>query len=66
MKFLRNTLESGINSKQTKNSSEQRPEGSCLPLFLGWRKGFMLMFSKTRFGGLGEQVNKKLESTRGT
>lgn len=38
MKFLRNTLENGINSKQTKNSSGQRPEGSCLAFFLGQRE----------------------------
>lgn len=66
MKFLRNTLESGIKSKQTKNSSGQRPEGSCLLFFLGRRKGFMVVFSKTGFQGLQEQVNKKFESTRET
>lgn len=66
MKFLRNTLESGINSKQTKNSWGQRPERSCLPFFLGRRKGFMVVFSKTGFGGLREQVNKKFESSRET
>lgn len=66
MKFLRNTLESGSNSKQAKNSLGQHPEGSCLPFFLGLIKGFMAVFSIKVFGELWKQVNNKFQSSMET